>query len=97
MFSVAFDCKIIHEDHAHWEVSQSVTEISLCPQKFQCWHPTLQAFPQKDCLKMPIIVIAVVGAIMLLISAVISFLQSVAATELDPDSRDILALAHSRF
>ena len=20
MFSVAFDCKVIHEDHAHWEV-----------------------------------------------------------------------------
>lgn len=46
---------------------------------------------------MPVILIAVVGAIMLLISAAISFLQSVAATELDPDSRDLLALAHARY
>ena len=62
----------------------------------KCAYSALQAFPEKDCFKMPIILIAVVGAVMLLISAVISFLQSVAATELDPDSRDILALAHAR-
>ena len=39
---------------------------------------------------------AIVGAVMLLISAAISFLQSVAATELDPDSKDLLAMARAR-
>ena len=56
----------------------------------------MQAYPSHECFKLPVIIIAVVGAVMLLISAAISFLQSVAATELDPDSRDLLALAHSR-
>jgi len=56
----------------------------------------LQPFPAHECFKLPVIIIAIVGAIMLLISAAISFLQSVAATELDPDSRDLLALAHAR-
>ena len=45
---------------------------------------------------MPVLLLAVVGAVMLLISAAISFLQAIAATELDPDSRDLLALAHAR-
>ena len=34
---------------------------------------------------------------MLFISAAISFLQSVAATELDPDSKDLLAMARARY
>ncbi|DBA94392.1 TPA: hypothetical protein ACH3X1_001997 [Trebouxia sp. C0004] len=72
MFSVSFDCKVIHVDTPYW-----------------------MPFPADECFKLPVIIMAIVGAIMLLISASISFLQSVAATELDPDSRDLLALAHA--
>ena len=57
----------------------------------------MQPFPAHECFKLPVIIIAIVGAVMLLLSAAISFLQSVAATELNPDSRDLLALAHARF
>ena len=57
----------------------------------------LQAFPSHACFKIPILIIAIVGAVMLFISAAISFLQSVAATELDPDSKDLLAMARARY
>ena len=57
----------------------------------------MQAFPEHQCFKMPTLILLVVGAVMLLLSAAISFLQSLAATELDPDSRDLLALAHARY
>ena len=56
----------------------------------------MQAFEEHACFKMPTLILVIVGAAMLLLSACISFFQSLAATELDPDSRDLLALAHAR-
>ena len=56
----------------------------------------MQAFEEHACFKMPTLILVIVGAAMLLLSACISFFQFLAATELDPDSRDLLALAHAR-
>lgn len=112
MFSVSFDCKIIHEHPPYWEVSINNNQMtyqagcvyilwSLCSVivsirlEIDTCH-SMQAFPEHQCLKMPTLILLVVGAAMLLLSAAISFLQSLAATELDPDSRDLLALAHAR-
>ena len=73
--------------------SDSILPTTMCQGVICC---LLQAFPERQCFKMPTLLLLAVGAAMLLLSAAISFFQSLAATELDPDSRDLLALAHAK-
>ena len=57
------------------------------------WMP----FPDVPCFATAHSIMFVVGLIMAAVAALIAWLMSVAATELDPDSKDVLAMANPRY
>jgi hypothetical protein len=65
--------------------------------KFIHAHPPYwMPFHDTPCFGMPHTIMFVVGLVMATVAALIAWLMSVAATELDPDSDDLLGIANPR-